>query len=152
MDVNGSVRCTALTQTSDGNLKTVLGPSLGLDFILKLNPVTYRWKPTAARVESVDDTDGDSVEITIPGETPARPHQGLIAQEVAAICSQTGVDFGGYKNTAHNEPERQAEHLLDYAQFIAPLIRAVQELADRTVRIENNSACGHAAAMAARPY
>jgi Protein of unknown function (DUF2793) len=30
MDVNGAIRCTSLTQTSDGNFKTVLGPSLGL--------------------------------------------------------------------------------------------------------------------------
>jgi hypothetical protein len=130
MDVNGAIRCTALTQTSDGNLKTVLGPALGLDFIRKLNPVTYRWKPTQARVEMANGIDGKPVEITVPGETPVRQHQGLIAQEVAAVCTQIGVEFGGYKNTAHNEPEREAVHMLDYAQFIAPLIRAVQELAE----------------------
>lgn len=87
------------------------------------------WNPTPARVWAVDDADGNPVEITIPGETPKRQHQGLIAQEVAAACGEIGMEFGGYKNTAHNEPERQPEHILDYAQFIAPLTRAVQELA-----------------------
>jgi Protein of unknown function (DUF2793)/Chaperone of endosialidase len=131
MDVAGSIRCTSLTQTSDGNFKTVLGPSLGLDFIQKLNPVSYRWKPTPDRVELADD-----VEITIPGASPSRAHQGLIAQDVAAAAGELGIDFGGYKDTSQKDPDRPGEHLLDYSEFIAPLIRAVQELATRINALE----------------
>jgi hypothetical protein len=76
------------------------------------------------------------VEITIPGASPSRPHQGLIAQDVAAAAGELGVDFGGYKDTSLKNPDRPGEHLLDYSEFIAPLVRSIQELAQRTEALE----------------
>jgi hypothetical protein len=63
---------TGTIQTSDRRDKTdILPTDLGLDFILALNPVRFRWR------------DGD-----------ARTHYGLIAQEVAEAAGT--VDFGGH--------------------------------------------------------
>ncbi|MEC5383447.1 DUF2793 domain-containing protein [Aurantimonas sp. C2-6-R+9] len=136
LDVEGAVRCTSLTQTSDRDLKTVLGPSLGLDFVQRLNPVAYRWNAAPDRSENVAIDGGKGAPIIIPGDEPSRSHQGLIAQEVATAASALGIDFGGYKDTSIRQPDAPAEHLLDYSEFIAPLVRAVQELAQRLDRLE----------------
>ncbi len=62
-------------------------------------------------------------------KTRTRFHHGLIAQEVAEVIAQTGVDFGGYQDHAANGGDDVLA--LGYDEFIAPLIKAVQELAAR---------------------
>ena len=58
-----------------------------------------------------------------------RSHQGLIAQEVAETLEKHGVDkneFGGLdiqKTDKYND-----FHGMSYEQFIAPMIKAIQEL------------------------
>lgn len=61
---------------------------------------------------------------TRPG---ARTHYGLIAQEVRETLDSVapGVDFAGWVLEDKNDPDSQQS--LRYEQFIAPLIRAVQE-------------------------
>lgn len=148
LDVNGDVRCTSLIQTSDRKMKTVLGPSLGLAFIECLSPITFRWKPTAKHHDAVP---SDTAEMSVPVETPKRLHQGLIAQDVAAVASALGVDFGGYKDTAVKQPDKQPEYLLDYSEFIAPLVSAVQELSKRVAELEfRKSSPGRICRAAAR--
>lgn len=89
--------------TSDRRNKTNIQDSiLGLDFIKKLNPVSYDFNFNYPEPES--------------------PHgynrYGFIAQEVEETLN--GTPFGGlsYENDTYG---------LDYAQFIAPLVKAVQE-------------------------
>ena len=61
---------------------------------------------------------------TRPG---VRTHYGLIAQEVRETLDSVapGVDFAGWVLEDKNDPDSQQS--LRYEQFIAPLIRAVQE-------------------------
>ncbi len=61
---------------------------------------------------------------TRPG---ARTHYGLIAQEVKETLDSVapGVDFAGWVLEDKNDPDSQ--QALRYEQFIAPLIKAVQE-------------------------
>lgn len=61
---------------------------------------------------------------TRPG---VRTHYGLIAQEVRETLDSVapGVDFAGWVLEDKNDPDSQ--QALRYEQFIAPLIRAVQE-------------------------
>lgn len=103
---------TGTIQTSDARQKTDIGPSdLGLDFLLSLRPVRYRWR------------DG------------TRPHYGLIAQEVRAAFDTAGIaDFAGYVKADPADPE--SEEGLRYAEFIAPLIGAVQTLTARVANLE----------------
>jgi len=103
---------TGTIQTSDARQKTDIAPSeLGLDFLLALEPVRYRWK------------DG------------ARPHHGLIAQQVRAALDTLRVeDFAGYVKADPADPE--SEEGLRYCEFVAPLIAAVQELAGRVAALE----------------
>lgn len=94
---------TGTINTSDIRAKTnVTDDPLGLDFILRLRPVTGEWKKNA---------DGT--------------HHWLIAQEVDAALE--GAPFAGLFKPA--DPE-QFEGL-NYSEFIGPLIKGEQQLASR---------------------
>ena len=64
---------------------------------------------------------------TVTTRPGARTHYGLIAQEVKETLDSVapGVDFAGWVLEDKNDPDSQ--QALRYEQFIAPLIRAVQE-------------------------
>lgn len=103
---------TGTIQTSDKRDKTAIAPSdLGLDFIRRLRPVRFHWK------------DGDT-----------RTHYGLIAQEVAEAAATLDADFGGHVLADPHDPTSQ--QALRYDQFIAPLVKAVQDLAARVEALE----------------
>ncbi|MFD2648168.1 DUF2793 domain-containing protein [Devosia albogilva] len=102
---------TGTIQTSDQRQKTEIAPSdLGLDFILALEPVRYR-QPA--------------------GEAT---HYGFIAQQVLAA-------LGGTPSAGHvlvDPADPHSEQGLRYDSFIAPLVKAVQELAARVDELEAN--------------
>ena len=102
-------------QTSDQRDKTEIVESpLGLDFVLALEPVAYKFKVGKNLV-------GEDGEVTPVAGT--RQHFGLIAQQVKEVCGE--VDFGGWIKTDPEDSE-SAEGLR-YDQFVAPLIKAIQE-------------------------
>jgi hypothetical protein len=183
---------TGTINTSDERTKANIEPSgLGLSFIKKLRPVSYRFKAGGTTISDVDDGFDESeiqatelvdvetehnevvlingrktlvtkkkaakeerplfdvvddvysgdgvllpatsvarmvkvrtprtkqVETTVAGK---RTHYGLIAQEVKKVIDDAGVDFAGYVEGDDGLLG------LRYEQFIAPLIKAVQEL------------------------
>ena len=64
-----------------------------------------------------------------------RFHHGLIAQEVGEDIEEAGVDFGGWQDhTVNGGCDVQT---LAYEEFIAPLIKAVQELSARVAELES---------------
>jgi hypothetical protein len=115
-------------QTSDARQKMAVRPcDLGLDFINALRPVSFKFivggNIVTRNRDITDDNDPRAVTITpVPGN---RTHYGLIAQEVKAAVPP-GDDFGGYVKVDVNDPN-SAEGLR-YDEFVAPLIKAVQEL------------------------
>ena len=129
-------------QTSDARLKTDIADSnLGLDFINALRPVSYRWVVGGQQVapdrDAPADEEGNPASRTVP-RPGLRTHYGLIAQEVKAALDAAGHgDFGGYIKTDVADPE--SEQGLRYDQFIAPLIRAVQDLTARVAALEQNA-------------
>ena len=75
-----------------------------------------------------------------PAISHTRKHQGLIAQEVKATLDDIGMDaaaFGGYVDA--NISGGADKLALRYRQFIAPLIKAVQELTARIEELENGN-------------
>ncbi|HTM78343.1 MAG TPA: DUF2793 domain-containing protein [Devosia sp.] len=113
---------TGTIQTSDARQKTDIAPSdLGLDFILGLEPVRYRWL-----------VGGNCDGVARPGR---RTHYGLLAQQVKTVLDSLGcMDFAGYIKA---DPENaDSEEGLRYDAFIAPLIAAVQTLAARLEALE----------------
>ena len=98
-------------QTSDKNMKKNIKKSnLGLAFLEKLNPVSYSWKK------------GN------------RKHYGMIAQEVEKTLD--GEDFAGL---VKGEDDGKKYYGLRYAEFIAPLIKAVQELSAKVAKLEGKA-------------
>ena len=126
--VNGSI------QTSDVRQKTdIFTSDLGLDFINKLNPVSYKWKVGGNDVEysSVEDEDGKITPSSVA--TPkigVRNHYGLIAQQVKEVLGDK--DFGGF---VHDKETDMMS--LRYDQFISPLIKAIQELSKQNQELYN---------------
>jgi hypothetical protein len=113
-------------QTSDARQKKDIETSnLGLNFIMSLNPVSYKWKVGKNVVtsdgERIDENGATQSNDIITPVEGTRTHYGLIAQEVKEVLGD--VDFGGY---VHDEETDTLA--LRYDQFISPLIKAIQEL------------------------
>lgn len=111
---------------SDARDKTdveTLSSNLGLNFIRKLRPVKYNWDTRQAYVDQCGYEYG-----TKDGTlTSAKDHYGVIAQELKQTLDEIGEEFGGL---LYNEQEDS--YRVRYAEFIAPLTKAIQELDERT--------------------
>lgn len=123
---------------SDVRLKTDIEIcDLGLIFIQSLRPVSYRWivgQREWVRQENPDNPDAPYTLMDRPG---VRRHYGLIAQELRDALD--GKDFAGYCYDAQAD-----EYSIRYGELIAPLIKAVQELAARVEELEAQLGVGEA--------
>ncbi|MBT9289115.1 DUF2793 domain-containing protein [Prosthecodimorpha staleyi] len=114
---------SATINTSDRREKIdIAAADLGLDFVRRLRPVSYRWRVA----EQVADP-ADPAAPPVPREGRRR-HFGLIAQEVAAALD--GRDAALWVRDAETGLEG-----LRYAEFVPVLVKAVQDLADRFDRL-----------------
>jgi hypothetical protein len=117
-------------QTSDERSKTsIADTSFGLTFINGLRPVCYKYK-IGKRVATP--TEDGVEEVPLPG---VRVHHGFIAQDVKKLIDEHDNDFGGWLLTDLDDPD--SEQALRYDQFIAPLVKAVQELSAKVSMLEN---------------
>ena len=115
-----TLRCqVALTVSSDARFKYDVRPNVpGLAFITRLRPVTYRFD--TARLAAFGRT-GRLRPFT--SDNNAAVHTGFLAQEVAQAAQGVGYDFDGVQ-----APANARDHYgLGYAQFVVPLVKAVQE-------------------------
>jgi len=103
--VNGSIN------TSDRNEKnTIVESDLGLDFINKLKPISFKWNKDDGKV-----------------------HYGLVVQDIEETILSLGksiTDFGGISK------EEDSPMGLGYCELIAPLIKAIQELSTEVVALK----------------
>jgi len=120
------------TNVSDGRFKKDIRENVpGLDFINKLRPVTYTLD--ARRLDEFYNKNDKnkkplSNEIKAVFESALREKEkivytGFIAQEVEATAKEMGFDFSGV-DAAKNENDTYG---LRYAEFVVPLVKAVQE-------------------------
>ena len=137
----------ALNVVSDPRTKTdIQDTPLGLDFINALHPVAFKYKVGSQVVKEVKEIEpaqfDDNGNVLKPAKTEKiyeaipgkRVHYGLLTTEVKAVADAAGVDFGGYVKGDLDDPESQ--EFLRYEEFVAPLIKAVQELSARVVELE----------------
>lgn len=126
--IGGQVGWTTL---SDGRFKEDVREEVpGLIFISKLRPVNYRIDREAvnsyvgldARRENILLKDPDAEFLT--GDRYSPVTTGFIAQEVEAAARSCGFDFSGV-----DAPDNPNDlYGLRYAEFVVPLVKAVQEL------------------------
>lgn len=122
--IGGQVQWTSL---SDGRFKENVRENVpGLDFITRLRPVTYQinrtqidgFTGTAARKSTMANH-----EIPLTGETLSEISTGFIAQEVEEAAASIGFKFSGV-----DKPQNASDlYGLRYAEFVVPLVKAVQE-------------------------
>jgi len=114
--------------TSDGRFKTNVKEDIpGLDFITKLRPVSYTWDLDALnRFMKVPEDENDKHKAEREQEKIEQEkviHCGFIAQEVEKAAQQIGFDFDG----VHHPANEGDPYSLAYAEFVVPLVKAVQE-------------------------
>jgi hypothetical protein len=129
---------TGTINTSDENAKTNIQDSTwGLNFINLLKPKTYLMKDSGNYTEGtvrnkVDEngnqillSNGQPVQEIVPGSSESIPgkrtHLGLVAQDVKNVLDSLNVDLAVWVNTNEGQGLR-------YEEFIAPIIKAIQEL------------------------
>jgi hypothetical protein len=118
---------------SDGRFKTNIRPDVpGLDFILKLQPVTYNWNlhaldefrgPTDPAVGEEAQGPMDQSRKKARREKEQKTYTGFVAQEVVKAAEACGFDFSGIIHPANEK----SVYNLTYAEFVVPLVKAVQE-------------------------
>ena len=106
---------------SDGRIKNNIKEDVaGLDFIMKLRPVTYNLdKDKSDELMGIVDS-SDYVEKYAVEEIK---FSGFLAQEVEQTAREVGYDFSGVKIPTNDK----TLYSLSYAEFVVPLVKAVQE-------------------------
>jgi hypothetical protein len=110
--------------------KNVEEDVLGLSFINELRPVTYNLD-----IHAIDDWFADNHNVRdsslaqIGYEKENIKYSGFLAQEVENTANQLGYDFSGV-----DKPQSELDFYgLRYAEFVVPLVKAVQELSGEVI-------------------
>lgn len=122
------------SNVSDGRVKKNIKQNVqGLTFINKLQPVTYNLDLDAmdkiVQRPALKDKDGNLIQPS-QEESKARNQKeqivytGFVAQDVEKAAKEIGYDFSGV-DAAKNDKDLYG---LRYAEFVVPLVKAVQEL------------------------
>jgi hypothetical protein len=114
--IGGQVGWTTL---SDGRFKEQVQENVaGLSFINQLRPVTYRVNRDKMNTYL-------GIKPSMPGQPLSDVTTGFIAQEVETAAHKAGFTFSGV-----DRPKNETDYYgLRYAEFVVPLVKAVQELA-----------------------
>ncbi|MFY9307482.1 MAG: tail fiber domain-containing protein [Bacteroidia bacterium] len=120
-DIRAAV--TGITAYSDARYKTNIQENVaGLDFILKLKPVTYNVQPLELhKIWGTPDSLTGKIDFSA-AEKETRI--GFIAQDVEKAAKESGFNFPGI-DVPRNDKEVYA---LRYVDFIMPMVKAIQEL------------------------
>ncbi len=112
------------TNLSDGRFKRDVEETVpGLAFITRLRPVNYHMD-VPALVRRLGETQQPDSMLAMAREAKAAQLQtGFIAQEVDSVARSIGFDFSGVDRPDHE----QGLFGLRYAEFVVPLVKAVQE-------------------------
>jgi hypothetical protein len=117
------------TVASDKRDKTDVTPlDMGLSFINKLEPVTYKWDKRGKYEE---------------GETPDGTHKeswtdvGFLAQDVEKIEAEFGHKIEDETNLTTHMSEDESKYGLTYAKFIPMLVKSVQELSTQVDELKS---------------
>ncbi|HQV39761.1 MAG: tail fiber domain-containing protein [Flavobacteriales bacterium] len=103
----------------------------GLNFILRLRPVTYRFDVNAYdtftgladRMRDSARTEERSAYTEAVAAASSKRHTGFIAQEVDSLARVLSFEFSG----VHRPIDEKDHYTIGYEQFVVPLVKAVQE-------------------------
>lgn len=110
---------------------------LGLEFINNIKPRQYRWDYREDYYEEIEDENGEIIRQFIEkdgSKKRVRFHNGVIAQEIKQVMDDMNIDFAGYQD--HSIAGGLDKLTIGYEEFIAPLIKAIQELSAKVDALE----------------
>jgi len=114
------------TNFSDGRFKKDVKENVkGIDFIMKLRPITYRLDITglSKRLKENQGQEWNEQMKTAMAKKEKVTYTGFVAQEVERAAKEMDYDFSGV-----DKPENENSlYGLRYAEFVVPLVKAVQE-------------------------
>ncbi|MEO6128556.1 MAG: tail fiber domain-containing protein [Ferruginibacter sp.] len=106
---------------SDARIKTNIKQEVkGLDFIMRLKPVTYN-----KSIKEMVRLTGNKETADFPGKYDVEKitYSGFLAQDVEQAAKETGYDFSGLR-----KPKTDNDlYALSYETFVVPLVKAMQE-------------------------
>jgi len=111
---------------SDGRFKeNVKSDVVGLDFIMKLEPVTYTLKieELFSQFEDKDSLEVSAEEVEARIEKSKTTQTGFIAQDVEKAANKSGYSFSGV-DAPKNDKDMYG---LRYSEFVVPLVKGMQE-------------------------
>ncbi|CAN5823433.1 hypothetical protein BH10BAC2_BH10BAC2_38120 [soil metagenome] len=120
---------------SDGRFKKNIKQDVpGLEFIKQLQPVTYNYDihklndyinpDNSSQQQSKQSAEIKKINEDAISKKEHKLYTGFIAQDVEKVADKMGFDFSGvYKPQNDKDP-----YGLSYADFVVPLVKAVQEL------------------------
>ncbi len=127
------------TTFSDGRYKKDINDDvIGINFIMKLRPVTYHLDITSLNNKLIQ---GRKIELDAPSKNAITEKEkmrfsGFVAQEVEKAASESGYDFSGV-----DKPKNENDFYgLRYGDFVVPLVKAVQELNIKVEKLEKENA------------
>lgn len=112
------------TSFSDGRYKKNIQEEVkGIDFIMKLRPVTYQLDIAGINKKLKMDKGNDEATNKVITENEKTLFTGFIAQEVEQAAKEVGYNFSGV-----DKPKNDNDlYGLRYAEFVVPLVKAMQE-------------------------
>jgi len=126
--MQGDLTSNTWAHGSDKRIKKDIKDSeLGLDFIKDLRPVTFKKKAPSEYPEEFDQHDAGKTE----RRNPDKIRYGFIAQEV-----KKAMDKAGHSEFPVWSEQDDGMQSLGEAEFITPLIKAVQELSAKVEELE----------------
>ena len=126
--MQGDLTSNTWAHGSDKRIKKDIKDSdLGLDFIKDLRPVTFKKKAQSEYPEEFDQHDAGKTE----RRNPDKIRYGFIAQEV-----KKAMDKAGHSEFPVWSEQDDGMQSLGEAEFITPLIKAVQELSAKVEELE----------------
>jgi hypothetical protein len=124
---------TGITAYSDARYKTNIKENVaGLDFILKLKPVTYNVKPL--ELHKIWGTPDSLLRKIDFSESEKETRIGFVAQDVEKATKESGFNFPGIDVPRNNKEV----YALRYVDFIMPMVKAIQELND-SLKLQNKT-------------
>ena len=134
------------TATSDCRSKCKIKDlPFGLEFINLLRPVSYKWKPQADKL----DKNGNLLEKGESAHAHKRTMFGLLGQQVKEALTTLGLGYNDYSVFSDQEyenkdnPDWKKSYTMEdktvnltYDDFIAPLIKSVQELSAEVTELK----------------
>jgi hypothetical protein len=109
---------------SDGRYKKNIKEDVkGIDFIMKLRPVTYQLDVAALNTKLKINNENNEFARKGSEEQAKIVFSGFVAQEVEQAAKESGYDFSGV-----DKPKNDNDlYALRYAEFVVPLTKAIQE-------------------------